>query len=59
MLITAYTLQMMAGNEVYYIYPAQTGDPDYIQFMDRIQNKPGNARPINDFAIKVLIFPHF
>jgi hypothetical protein len=42
-LFSAYTLQMLTGNDVYYIYQAQQGDPDYSNFLSRIQNQPGET----------------
>ena len=36
-------LMMRAGNDVYYVYKVQDGDPDYVAFWDRVTNEPEEA----------------
>ena len=33
-------LIMLSGNDVYYVYKVQEGDPDYKAFWERVKNKP-------------------
>ena len=35
-----YKLITQTNNQVYFIYKVQDGDPDYVAFWDRFQNKP-------------------
>ena len=36
-------LMMRFGNDVYYVYRVQAGDPDYVAFWDRVINEPDES----------------
>ena len=36
-------LMYRLGNDVYYVYLVQAGDPDYVAFWDRVENEPKEA----------------
>ena len=49
-------LMMRLGNDVYYVYKVQEGDPDYVAFWDRVKNEPNEAvfKSVDEGMEKVL-----
>ena len=49
-------LMMRYGNDVYYVYKLQDGDPDYVEFWNRVLNEPDEAvfKDVNEGMNKVL-----